>query len=110
MAKAKAAAKKKAKDDGNHEDSEDDEYNALSTWTSAPKPQPGSFAKCARCTKQFTAVNLFMLLLSSDSGSFNIPDQVYYGSQPWARLSLSFMCQGWWGRSIQKAGRSPSKA
>jgi DNA repair protein RAD7 len=58
-AKAKAAAKKKAMADGDYNsDDEDDEYTAPSTRKTAPKPQPGSFENCARCSKQFTVVSL----------------------------------------------------
>ena len=72
-AKAKKNRKKKGDDDDDYsDDSEDDEYNALSRGASfnrvraglsgAAQPAIGSFEDCAKCGKQFTVVCNLLLL------------------------------------------------
>jgi DNA repair protein RAD7 len=74
LEKQKMAAKKRAKkhkdDDDDYEDGEEDEYTALSkslrsNKSSNAKPSVGSLEKCAKCSKQFTAVRTLVVMWPS---------------------------------------------
>lgn len=56
-ARAKAAAKKKAKQDGAYKsDDEEDAYKAPSKMLASSKPPIGSMEPCAKCEKKFAVV------------------------------------------------------
>lgn len=107
-AKAKTGRKKKAGNaDDDYEDSDEDEYTALSRggFTRVGKgsvlPPAGSFEDCATCQKRFTVVCLHVALFSNHTHNVT-SDSIHNDGQSRTRLPLPQLCQSVRCGSLQK--------